>query len=117
MNTVKHNVCAFCKEHLVVLDTLYEWRPLDSNFTWTHQFFGAVVSGITDGIVAWTLHASGELAFVHFDLLSAERIPSRQGRAPRVSTRPRNHKPTLSTERPRLATKDFLDKILENVDY
>lgn len=90
---IRHNVCAFCARHKVVLDTLTDWRPLDANYTWSHQFFGDVVEGITDGIVAWTVHADGRTCFVHLDMCKATAIPRAPLRMPKAKT-PRVPRPT-----------------------
>jgi hypothetical protein len=108
-------VVRFCAEHAVVLDTLHEWRPLDPNYTFSHVFFGAVLDGITDGIVAWTHHASGLTAFVHLDLLEATRLPTCT-RTPKPSSRPSRDRPTQT----RLQVKETsarLLAILEDIQY
>ncbi len=122
MKASRQGVLAFCHRHEVVLETLADWRPLDPNFRFAHRFFGTVVEGITDGIVCHTLHASGLLAFVHLDMLEAERIPST--RVPKPSTRPCRlsapHKaPRIAVpSRPRLALSELLSSLeLDSVQY
>jgi hypothetical protein len=108
----RYNVCAFCARHGVVLDTLSDWRVLDSNYTFTHKFFGTIVEGITDGIVAWTLHTDGETRFVHLDMCHAERKPSeRQSTSARPQKAPRTPLPS----RPRVTVSEHIAMITADI--
>jgi hypothetical protein len=113
-------VVQFCAKHCVVLETLHDWRPLDANYTFSHVFFGAVLDGITDGIVAWTHHASGLTAFVHLDLLEATRLPTCT-RTPKPSTRPQRlsaGRGSIVSTLPRVTeTSKRLLAILEEIEY
>lgn len=120
MTTARHTVISFCIAHDVVLTTLSDWRPLDPNYTYNHRLFGDVVSGITDGIVAYTHHTTDEVKFVHLDLLTPTAIPTkREHKQPKQSKRPQHHRPAIAgdrrpVERP---AKELLDHIFSEQLY
>jgi hypothetical protein len=117
MKTTKQDVVFFCRLHDVVLPTLTDWRPLDPNYTYSHVFFGDVLDGITDGIVAYTKQVSGSVCFVHLDLLKPTPIP--RDRFSRVPAPPRKKLPPRAPhpEPLPLPCERLLDTILAGVEF